>query len=339
MKTPSILGAILAPAALLALVAAAPPPAHVDTTLERRLEALAANAPGHCAIAAHNLRTGAVARVNGDARAHLMSVCKVPIAVVVLDGVDHGRWSLNTRVPLRRSDMNPGASVLTEKHPEGGVAVPVHELLDLMLTVSDNTATDALLKMAGGPARVTAWLEGHGIRGIRVDRSELQAGNEWYGLANLPPESTWSAARLRELRRNVPTEVRDRAARAFDRDPRDTATPEAIVDLLERVWRRELLSPAMTSTLEEMLARCATAPERLPALLPRGTHVARKTGTAGSRHGITSAVNDVGVMRLPNGDEVAIAVLVTDVRGPVSGAEAVIARSAREVFDAWNAKP
>jgi beta-lactamase class A len=120
-------------------------------------------------------------------------------------------------------------------------------------------------------------------------------------------------------------------------DPRDTGTAEACVHLLERLWRGELLSPASTDTLKSMLARCETGEDRLPGQLPRGTPVAHKTGTGGTTAGVTVGINDIGVMRLPNGEDVAIAVLVGEPRGSVPRAERLIARVARTVFDAWSA--
>jgi len=93
----------------------------------------------------------------------------------------------------------------------------------------------------------------------------------------------------------------------------------------------------MTDTLKSLLARCETSPNRLPGQLPKGTPVARKTGTGGTTGGVTVAVNDIGVMRLPNGEDVAIAVLVGEPRGSIPRAERLIARVARTVFDAWSA--
>src|SRR5439155_17927318 len=97
----------------------------------------------------------------------------------------------------------------------------------------------------------------------------------WYGLA--PDADTMGSAEdIRQTRFRVPEAVHDSAARAMLLDPRDTGSAEACVQLLERLWRGDLLSEAMTDTLKSMLARCKTAPHRLPAQLPRGTPVARK---------------------------------------------------------------
>jgi beta-lactamase class A len=308
-------------------------PEYPDTVLEARLRAIVDGAPARCAIVAKHLGSGAIARVNHDARIPLLSVVKLPVAIVVLDGVDKGRWSLDTPVTLLPGDMHPRGWI-GDRYPHGGGPLSIHKLLDEMITRSDNTAADALMRLVGGPAAVTEWLEKHGIRDLRVDRTERGLGNDWYGL---PPgaDTMGSAEEIRKQRARVPKEVHEAAAQAMLVDPRDTGTADACVDLLERLWRGDLLSEAMTDTLKSILARCDTAPRRLPALLPKGTHVARKTGTGGTSRGVTVAINDVGVIRLPNGEEVAIAVLVGEPRGSIRRAERVIARAARVVYDAW----
>jgi beta-lactamase class A len=307
---------------------------HADNALEAQLAAIVNGAPARCGIAAKLLGTGAVARVNANTSLPLLSVVKLPVALAVLDGVDHGRWSLSSPVTLLAQDMHP-RGWLGDRFPRGGGPVRLYTLLEAMLTRSDNSAADALMRLAGGPRAVTEWLEQH-IHDLRVDRTERGLGDDWYGL---PPASDtmWSAEEIRELRAQVPDAVHDSAARAMLLDPRDTGTARACVDLLERLWRGELLSATMTDTLKEMLSRCKTAPRRLPALLPKGTPVARKSGTGGTSGGVTIGINDVGVIRLPNGHEVAIAVLVAELRGPVRRAERLIARVARVVFDAWSA--
>jgi beta-lactamase class A len=289
-----------------------------DAALEARLIAIANGAPGLCSIMAKNLTTGSTARVNATARVPLMSVVKVPVALVVLDSVDHGRWTITTPIPLIAQDMHP-RGWLGDRYPRGGGHVPLHTLLVAMLTRSDNSAADALMRIAGGPSAVTKWLEAHGIRDLSVDRPERELGDDWYGLA-AGADSMWSAEEIRELRAQVSDVAHDSAATAMYHDPRDTGTAEACVMLLERLWRRELLTASSTDTLRDILARCKTAPHRMPALLPKGTRVARKTGTGGTWRGVTVAINDVGVMRLPNGDDVALAVLIAEPRGPVERA-------------------
>jgi len=225
--------------------------------------------------------------------------------------------------------------MLGDRYPRGGGPVSLYKLIRLMILFSDNSAADALMRLVGGGPVVTAWLERHGIQDLRVDRTERDLGDDWYGLT--PGMDTLESAEgIREVRAQVPMAVHDSAARAMLLDPRDTGTAAACVHLLERLWRGRLLSGAMTDTLESLLSRCKTAPDRLPGMLPKGTPVARKTGTGGVSEGVTVAVNDVGVIRLPNGDDVAIAVLIGESREPVRRADRTIARIARTVFDAWS---
>src|SRR4030095_1475710 len=117
-----------------------------------------------------------------------------------------------------------------------------------------------------------------------------------YGVAQ-GADTMGSAEDIRELRAQVPQAVHDSAAQAMLLDPRATGTAEACVHLLERLWRGDLLSSAMTDTLKSMLARCETGRDRLPGLLPKGTPVARKTGTGGATAGGTGAIHRIGVLR------------------------------------------
>jgi beta-lactamase class A len=313
---------------------AEPVPERSDTLLEARLRRLVEAMPARCGIVARHLGNGTVARVNADTLVPLMSVVKLPVAMVVLDGVDRGRWPLDTSITLLARDMHP-RGWLGDRYPRGGGPVALRRLLEEMLTRSDNSSADALMRLVGGPRAVTGWLEQRGIRDFRVDRTERGLGNDWYGVP-AGGDTMGSAEEIREIRHRLSDAVHDSAAAAMRIDPRDTGSAEACVRLLARLWRGDLLSAAMTDTLKAMLGRCRTAPRRLPALLPRGTPVARKTGTGGTWRGVTVAINDVGVMRLPNGDEVAIAVLVGSPRGPVPRAERLIARAARAVYDAWS---
>lgn len=309
-------------------------PEYPDSTLEAQLQALTNRFPARCGIVAKNLDNGAIARVGPDEPIPLMSVVKLPTAIAVLDGVDKGRWSLDTPITLLPHDMHP-RGFLGDRYPRGGGPVSLYKLLRLMLIFSDNSAADALMRLVGGPQSVTDWLERHDIHDLRVDRTERDLGDDWYGLT--PGSDTLgSSEEIRELRAQVPEAVHDSAAVAMLRDPRDTGTATACVRVLEQLWRGKLLSPAMTDTLKSLLARCRTAPHRLPGMLPKGTPVARKTGTGGTAGAITVAVNDVGVIHLPNGEDVAIAVLVGEPRVHIDRADRLIARVARTVYDAWN---
>jgi beta-lactamase class A len=85
----------------------------------------------------------------------------------------------------------------------------------------------------------------------------------------------------------------------------------------------------------KVLTESTPGAKRLKGLLPAGTAVAHKTGTSGTQGGLTAATNDIGLLTLPNGKHVAIAVFVSDSPTDEATREAVIAKIARAVWDAW----
>ena len=66
--------------------------------------------------------------------------------------------------------------------------------------------------------------------------------------------------------------------------------------------------------------------------LPPGTTLAHKTGHSGTHGGVTAATNDIGLVTLPDGRRVAIAVFVTDSRANETTRQRVIARIAQAVY-------
>lgn len=79
-----------------------------------------------------------------------------------------------------------------------------------------------------------------------------------------------------------------------------------------------------------------TGPGRLRAGLPPGTVLAHKTGSSGTHGGITAATNDIGLVTLPDGRKLAIAVFVTDSRADEDTREGVIARIAQITYKEAN---
>jgi beta-lactamase class A len=217
---------------------------------------------------------------------------------------------------------------LTDLIREPGLALSLRNLLEIMLLVSDNTATDLCLRHAGGGEGVTARMRMLGIEGLRVDRSTLELISDWKGLSLVPGNEERDPAKYGELLDSVSREKADAAERAFEDDPRDTATPRAMAALLEKIWKREALSPESTDLLLDIMKRCRTGEGRLKGILPGGTEVAHKTGTIGR------TLNDVGIITLPNGaGHVIVAAFVKASSRPESERERAIAEAARAAHD------
>jgi beta-lactamase class A len=79
-----------------------------------------------------------------------------------------------------------------------------------------------------------------------------------------------------------------------------------------------------------------TGANRIKGHLPSGTVVAHKTGTSTTVRGVTAATNDIGIVRLPDGRHLAIAVFVADAKMDLAAREAIIARIARAAWDHYS---
>lgn len=316
-------------AVLLAACAAWPGPAETNPEgVERAIARLAEASGGTVGIAAVHLETGRRVALNGGERFPMASTYKFPIALRVLRMVDRGELRLDQTVTLGERDFRPGWSPLADFANGSPVTVTVGRLLELMVIDSDNSASDALMRLAGGPVTVTARLRELGASAIDVNRYEAQFFIDGVGIRDAPPEGEWTIARLEALAAKVSPEERRAANDRYAADPRDTTTPDAMADLLVRAFRGEALSPASTGLLLRLMAGSTTGAARLKGRLPAGTVVAHKSGTQGG------TTNDVGVVTLPDGaGHVAIAVYVKGSAKEVEEREHAIAEISRTVYD------
>jgi beta-lactamase class A len=165
-------------------------------------------------------------------------------------------------------------------------------LMKRMLVHSDNQATDILLADLGGPHAVHDWLQANGVTGLRVDRN---------------------ISDLLHSRRDL-----------WDR--RDSSTPVAMVDLLRRIYKAQLIKPQSRDFLLDLMAQCQTGRNRIKALLP-GVPIEHKTGT------LDGLADDVGFLTMPDGHRVAVAIFT---RGGTDRPR-TIAETARVIYDGFKA--
>ncbi|MCW5967502.1 MAG: class A beta-lactamase [Blastocatellales bacterium] len=296
--------------------------------LEREIERLSRVAGGAVGVAALHLESGRRVALNGADRFPMASTFKVPVAVELLRRVDAGEIRLDQMIEIKPGDLHPGSGTLTDLFNKPGLALSVRNLLELMMLISDNSATDVCLRLAGGSAAVTSRMRALGISGISVDRSTLQLIADWIGIENLPVEAEMHPGVFGLLAAGVSPEARAAAGKRFDADPRDTSTPEGMTALLEMIFRKTTLKPESADLLMDIMRRCRTGEARLKGLLPAGTVVAHKTGTIGG------SANDVGIITLPDGaGHVAVSVFVKSSDRDVAQRERAIAEIARAVHD------
>lgn len=303
--------------------------------LHSEIGRLSAISGGKVGVGIIHLETGRELFVNGAEPFPMASTFKVPIAVELLTRVQAGTVRLDSMITLRPSDLHPGSGTLTGLFDDPGVSLSVHNLLELMLLISDNSATDMVLKVAGGGPAVNARLSALGIKGISVDRPTIQLIADVVGVRNLGPETAWSIAAFDSLRRLSTPADRQAARNAFYLDRRDTATPEGMARLLAKVSRGEALGPERTAQLLDIMLRCETGAARLKGLLPPEVPVRHKTGSLGI--GVT---NDIGIIDLPDGGgRLVVAVFVKEATRDVDSQERTIAQIARAAYDYFTFNP
>ena len=307
--------------------------------LEMEVGRVAASAGGRVGVAAVHLGTGRTVSFNGSERFPLASAVKIPVAVEFLARADSGEVDLDAMAAIEPRHVRPGAGLIARQFCIPGVTLSLRNLLVLALTVSDNTAADMILDLAGGPASVSARMQALGIGDVSIARTILQLLADAEGIDLIPDDRTLTPACWRALKMAVPPDRRRAAERALFTDMRDTATPEAMTRLLAAICRGEALGPVSTSLLLEILGRCETGDDRLKGMLPPGTRVPHKTGTIEGPAGIGSrqprVVNDVGLIELPGGVHVAIAVFIAGSPRAASAQARVIAKIARKVYDSF----
>ena len=233
-----------------ALAASAAWPTHAAAGLAGLDEAFARierRRGGRLGVAVSDTGSGETAYHRADERFPMASTFKLLVAGAVLARVDDGAERLDRRVALPRTGLVPW-SPATEPRAARGEEMTVVALVEAMMTISDNTATNLLLAAIGGPAGLTAFLR----------------------------------ARLSDP---VTRSDRDEPAMSEGRpgDARDTSSPAAFLASMRALTLGDALTLSSRERLVLLMKANQTSPRLLRARLPLGWQVADRTGAAGHR--------------------------------------------------------
>jgi len=301
------------------------PPIALQTEAER-LSALLS--PGHVGAALIHLESGRAVYLDADTPYPMASTVKIPVAVHILKLVDEGILSLQQQITLGPDDIYPEMGGPMDRHLSAGSAISVRDLLHMMITVSDNNATDLLIRLGGGTQAVHQRMRTLGFDRLRVDRFIWELLANYFGAKGNLQERTFTPTdygALAAAERSPDQRLAN--IRHWNEDPRDTASARSMAALLQRIWRGELLSPESTTLLQETMQDTYTGMARLKGHLPRATVVAHKTGTVGD------VTNDVGVITLPGGRGHVVAVVFVMSEIDSARREDLIAQLARAAHD------
>jgi beta-lactamase class A len=292
--------------------------------LEKQIRNVIRGAEGEVGVSLLHAETGREIEVNGDMPFPMASAFKVPILVELLFQVGEGRFALDDEIRIEKTDQHMGSGMLSDLTAPG-ITLSIRNLINLMMLISDNSATDMLLAKVG-PDNVKARLRSLGLDGISVDRPCQKLIMDYLGL----DYAAYGHLPLDEIRplENWTPEQRKEAVLAFSADLQDQATPRAMTALLAKIFRREILDPAACDLIIAIMRNCQTGQARIRGALPPGTSVAHKTGT------IAGTVNDCGIIYLPDGrGHVVLTVWTKNFLGRTEDVEAIIAQIARFAYD------
>jgi len=265
-------------------------------------------------------KTGiAVARIDGDWQLDWrgddlfpqQSVSKLWVSLAILDAVDAGRVQLNDRVRIGPGDLTLFSQPIAARvRTEGAISPTVAELMEQAINRSDNTANDSLLRHVGGPRAVRDFISRNRLGAIRFGPGERLLQAEIAGVTwdqSMSADNGFQAARARLM-----PEARSAAMARYLADPIDGMSPAAAARALTRLARGELLSPASTKYILDLMDRTRTGPNRIKAGLPPEWRFGHKTGTGQNLAPITAGYNDIGIATAPDGTRYAIVVMLAD---------------------------
>jgi beta-lactamase class A len=278
-------------------------PGEVEQELEQRLKTISDRAQGTVGLSVVHIESGKTISINGAVQLPLYSVFKLPLAIAVLKDVEENRLRLDQKIHVTPEETVSGAPENTAIWQEPA-DFTIEQLIDVSIARSDNTSTDKLLQLVGGPLKVTERMRSLGFQ-------------------NLDIHST--VAEYVKSRQNL-----------------NVGSAEDLAKLLAQLQEGKILQPSQMNLLIGFMQRAETGLHRLRGDLPTGTLVADKTGS-GERAAATQvpkATNDVGIITLPPGrGHLAIAVLVSESKLPDAAQEKIIAELARAAYDAYSTDP
>ncbi|MCD0469320.1 class A beta-lactamase, subclass A2 [Flavobacterium sp. JAS] len=236
--------------------------------------------------------------INGNLKAPMMSVFKFHIALTVLNKVDEGKLSLTQEIFIKKKDLHEDTwSPIREDYPQGNMNLTLDKLLRYTVSHSDNNGCDILIDLVGGTKEVQKFINKQGIKDFVIKVNEDQMKN-WKNLFV------------------------------------NTTTPLATTELLEKFYNGQILKESTTKYLYQIMVETSRGLTWMKAGLPENTELAHRTGISGTNDAnLRIAMNDIGIVKLPNGKHFILSVYLKNITETQEDTEKIIADIARATWD------
>lgn len=245
--------------------------------------------------------------INGNKRLPMQSVFKYHLALAVLHQVDQGKLSLDEVVSIDKGLMDSYKhlwSPLREKYPNGA-KLTLDEIIKYTVALSDNVGCDLLFKLAGGTNEVQSYINSIGINDIAIVHTEIEMQAKWER-----QYENWTTAK-----------AANRTLQLFFENTDNLLTNESYGFLLN------------------VLKETKTGKKSIRGLLPKETIIAHKTGHSGKNdNGLTGALNDIGIIFLPDSSHFYLSILVSDSMESDETNQRIIAGIAKLAWDYFKDK-
>lgn len=239
--------------------------------------------------------------INGNLKMPMMSVFKFHIALAVLHKVDEGKLNLSKEIFIKKKDLKEDTwSPMKEDYPEGNVNLNLDKILRYTVSHSDNNGCDILINLVGGTRYIQKFINDQGIKDFVIKVNEDQM-------------KTWKNLYI------------------------NTTTPLAATELLEKFFKGEVLKDETTKYLYHIMVETSRGLTWMKAGLPENIELAHRTGISGTNDAnLRVAMNDIGIVKLPNGKHFILSVYLKDITEKREDTEKIIADITKAVWSYFN---
>jgi beta-lactamase class A len=246
-----------------------------------------------------SLETGEEVALDADRQMETMSTIKIPLMVEAFEQIKAGKFELADKYTFAQADSQPGTGTIQRLDP--GAVMTVKDLITMMIIVSDNTATEVLYRMVGGPEAVNRRMDALGLPKTRA----MNVPSKWFPLLRAAPS----------------TEQFYRDGKA----PFGLSTPREMGRLLEMMERGTLVDKS-SSDLMLQIMRGQLYRTRIPRYVT-GYRIPHKTGDF-----LPYVGDDVGMLEA-DGKTIIVSIFTGNHFGSGEALENAIGLVAKEVAD------
>lgn len=271
--------------------------------LRKELNQIISTKNASIGVSIKEIETKDTLSINGNLNAPLMSVFKFHIALATLNLVDKGKLSLTQKIYIKKEDLHENTwSPIKEEYPDANMYLTLDQLLRYTVSHSDNNGCDILLRLIGGTKTVQKFINKQGIKDftIKVNEDQMQ---------------TWDNLYI------------------------NTTTPLATTELLEKFYTEKVIKKETTKYLYQLMVECSRGITWMKAGLPEGTELAHRTGISGTNdNNLRVAMNDVGIVKLPDGNHLIISIYLKNITESKEDTEKIIADITKATWNYYTKK-